>query len=411
MNCSARGNSLSAAARSGQDIGEQFRAIAELGGAVAWIVDCASGLPTYISPSIEQLLGYERAELHDQLGGKNSDGPLSELCAGLSARLQRFSAGDQSRRCLVRQFEQRCKDGRVIPIEVVSTLLVNENGAPGALVGVLRDISERREQERAQRRFASMLNHEFRTPLSTIDGAIQRLEVTGARADQATRQRYRKIQNAVDRLTGMLDEYLSPERMDAIGRQRASASAAPRLLLEQGAEQVRAAGRPVLVQAGDLPESLRCEPEGLRLALKVLVENAIDYGAPDRAIELHGRRADGGIELVVRDHGAGVAAGDIDLIFGKGYRGRNSAGRPGSGLGLYMARSVVEVHGGSLTVCNMEQGGASFRLWLPAHNGLGRPLAPHEGAADHSGSQEERGGDEQKSHQLNEHKTNKVASP
>ncbi|MFZ3288378.1 MAG: sensor histidine kinase, partial [Telluria sp.] len=173
----------------------------------------------------------------------------------------------------------------------------------------------------------------------------------------------------------------------------------------------RAAGRPVLVQAGDLPEWLRCEPEGLRLALKVLVENAIQYGAPDELIELHGRRADGGIELVVRDHGAGVAGGDTELIFGKGYRGRNSAGRPGSGLGLYMARSVVEVHGGSLTVRNMEQGGASFRLWLPAHNGLGRPLAPQGSAVDHSGSQKQRLGDEQQSHQLKEHKTNKVVNP
>lgn len=374
MKCSAPVTRQSMAVRGDQDIGEQFRAIAEIDGDVAWIIACASGLPSYISPAIEDLLGYERAEFHDQLGGKNSDGPLTALCAGLPARLQRFASGDHTRQRVVRQFEQRHKDGRVIPIEVISTLLVDASGAASAVVGVLRDISARREQEREQRRFASMLNHEFRTPLSTIDGAIQRLEVTGARADAATRQRYRKIQGAVERLSGMLDEYLSPERMQAIGSQRAPDAVQPRLLLEQGAERARAAGLRATVQGDNLPDTLRCEPEGLRLALMVLVENAIQYSAPATVIELTGRRADGGVELLVRDHGSGVADDETDRIFDKTYRGRNSAGRPGSGLGLYMARTVVEVHGGSLTMRNMDDGGACFRIWLPVH-GAGRSIA------------------------------------
>lgn len=408
MNCSA---SPSAAARSGKDIGEQFRAIAESGGAVAWIIDCGSGLPTYISPCIEQLLGYRRADFHDQFGGKNPDGPLSALCAGLPARLQRFARGDQSRIRVVRRFDQRHKDGRVIPVEVVSTLLLDEQGAPSALVGVLNGIAARDEHEREQRRFAAMLNHEFRTPLSTIDGAIQRLEVTGAKADEATRQRYRKIQDAVDRLIGMLDKYLSPERMETIGARRAPDSAAPRLLLQQGAEQVRAAGYSASVHAHDLPEALRCEPEGLRLALKVLVDNAIQYGARDSVIELHGRRADGGIELVVRDRGTGVADDETDRIFDKGYRGRNSAGLPGSGLGLYMARAVVQVHGGTLTMRNMEEGGARFRIWLPAHGGAGKRPAGGACGNDNAGNREARPGDEQRSSRLKVNETNKMANP
>ncbi len=80
-----------------------------------------------------------------------------------------------------------------------------------------------------------MLNHEFRTPLSTIDGAIQRLEATGAGADEATRARYRKIQGAVDRLIEMLDEYLSPDRMQAIGQKPKAHTVAPLTLLEEAA--------------------------------------------------------------------------------------------------------------------------------------------------------------------------------
>jgi signal transduction histidine kinase len=84
-----------------------------------------------------------------------------------------------------------------------------------------------------------MLSHEFRTPLSTIDGAVQRLEMTGAHHDEGTRKRYRKIQTAVDRMLAMLDEYLSPERMASIGRERQPNEINPATLLQAAAEQAR----------------------------------------------------------------------------------------------------------------------------------------------------------------------------
>jgi signal transduction histidine kinase len=228
-----------------------------------------------------------------------------------------------------------------------------------------------------------MLNHEFRTPLSTIDGAIQRLEVTGANADEATRARYRKIANAVDRLISMLDEYLSPERLEAIGSRRAPGAIEPRLLLEEGAHQARAAGPSVTVEAGELPGNLRCEPQGLRLAFKVLIDNAILYSPPEGLIALSARRAAGGIELVVRDQGGGVPEDETGRIFDKFYRGRNAVGA-GSGLGLYMARSVVEVHGGSLDMRNLDIRGAEFRIWLPARGLGGKSVASTASSSDNS---------------------------
>ena len=212
----------------------------------------------------------------------------------------------------------------------------------------MRDQSARRARALEQKRFASMLNHEFRTPLSTIDGAIQRLETTGASADESTRQRYRKIAVATDRLIAMLDEYLSPERMAELGTQRRANTVSPRLLLEEVAAQARVAGRPVAFEADQLPASLRCEPGGLRLALKLLLDNALRYSPVGSPLAVSGRTAAGGIELALRNEGQGVPPADVAHIFGKGYRGSNAAGLPGSGLGLYMARSVVDVHGGSV---------------------------------------------------------------
>lgn len=366
---------------------EPFRVIAELSGDIAWMVDCATGLPGYISPAVEQLLGYGVDEFRRQLSGAASaNAPLARLCGGLPARLARFAAGDLSRLRLVRQYDQPRRDGQLVPIEVISSLLLDPAGRPVSLVGILRDLSARREHEAGQRRFASMLNHEFRTPLSSIDGAVQRLVSTGVNADQPTRERYRRIGAAVDRLIGMLDEYLSPDRIGQIGERRPADRIDPRQLLGEGAGLVRATGRQATLDVGDLPASLRCEPQGLRLVLKVLVDNALQYGPADAPIVLSGRRVDGGLELLVRDHGEGVPAADAPYIFDKSWRGSNTGQRPGSGLGLYMARSVVESHGGILALRAAPPHGAELRVWLPLRESLGKNVASTGHNSDNSGN-------------------------
>jgi PAS domain S-box-containing protein len=360
---------------------DAFRTIAELGGDLVFILDCASGLPVYFSPHVNDVLGYSVSDVHEHFT-THRKGPLAPLCTGLRERLRRFAAGDGSRLRVAREFDLRTPSGREVPVEVISTLLLDEAGRAQALAGIVRDLSARREREQQQKRFASMLNHEFRTPLSTIDGAIQRLEATNANADEPTLQRYRKIANATDRLIAMLDDYLSPERMAELGRQRQANTVAPRLLLEELVAQVRVAGRPVTLQADELPAQLRGEPAGLRLALKILLENALRYTPAGSPLVVLGRRVGNGVELALRDAGAGVPPADLPRIFDKGYRGSNAAGLPGSGLGLYMARSVVEVHGGTVEHVAPPDGGAEFRLWLPAQEAPGKNLASDASSSD-----------------------------
>ena len=383
MNRSAGLTGQQSMARSSIDLAEQFRAIAELHGDIAWTVDCASGLLTYISPAAIALSGYDLSEFRSNVEVDWIGGPLAELGAGLSERLRRFAAGDLTRKRLVRSFEQRLADGRIIPLEVTSSIVTDAAGEAVALVGTVRDISELREKAAQQRKFTSMLNHEFRTPLSTIDGAIQRLEVTGAGADEPTRMRYRKIQAAVDQLIGMMDEYLSPERMQDASTSRPADAVSPTLLLEEAAAQVRAAGRQVLLEIGELPAQVRCQPSGLRVAIKVLVDNALQYGPLDLPIVVSGQAADGGIELLVRDRGAGVPPADLVRVFDKRYRGSNATGF-GSGLGLYMARSVIDVCGGHIYAKNVAPSGAEFRIWLPARAIAGKSVAQRVINSDNS---------------------------
>jgi PAS domain S-box-containing protein len=383
MSRSTRSASQPRLGRTSGELAEQFRAIAELHGDIAWVLDCYTGRVLYLSQSAFPMAGFDAEDVEAQLVAPDPASPLASLCGGLQERLRRFSGGDLSRKRLVRCFDQRTADGRTIPIEVTSSILSDASGAPATLVGTIRDMSEVRAKTEHQRRFTSMLNHEFRTPLSTIDGAIQRLEVTGADADDATRQRYRKIQTAVDRLIGMMDEYLSPERMAEVGAARPADSVSPALLLEEAADQVRAAGREVQLEIGQLPARIRCQPNGLRVAIKVLIDNALQYSPGDRPISLDGQQADGGIALSVRDRGNGVPHADLERIFDKRYRGSNAVGF-GSGLGLYMARSVIDVYGGTLSVQNVAPTGAEFRIWLPSGSGTGKCVAPKVINSDNS---------------------------
>ena len=184
-------------------------------------------------------------------------------------------------------------------------------------------------------------------------------------------------------MLAMLDEYLSPERMASIGRARQPDEISPANLLESAAEGARTRRARVDLHIETLPQWMRCDPAGIRLCLEILLDNAIKYTPADTPLQLTGKMAaEGGVEFLVRDHGAGVPEAELETIFGRGTRGANAGGVAGSGLGLYMARSIADVHGGTVTVRNVSESGAEFRIWLPAAAKPGKSLARVDSNSD-----------------------------
>ena len=344
-------------ARAGE---QQFRLLAEHSRDAAFLLDATTLELLYISPAAQRLTGHDVSALREH---------AARLAAGVPGRLQRWRDGDASRVTLLREVALPQADGQLLALEITSTIVPAAAGRGVTLAGTVRDVTafqaQESEREKEQKRFASMLSHEFRTPLATIDGAIQRLVSTSTQADEATRKRYVKIQTAVDRLLGMIDEYLSPERMAAIGRERAADGIAPLALLQQAAATVPASHTVQLELDEDLPLKLRCDVPGMALCLKLVLDNAVKFSPPGSAVRLSASLApEGGVVLCVRDAGSGLREEELAQLFEKSFRGTD-ARHPGAGLGLYMARAVVEVHGGSLHGHNLPEGGALFRIWLP----------------------------------------------
>jgi signal transduction histidine kinase len=96
-----------------------------------------------------------------------------------------------------------------------------------------------------------------------------------------------------------------------------------------------------------------------------LIDNAVKYSPAGSEVEVRAYPEDGCVRVDVRDHGPGIAKEDQKLIFEKFGRVASGAGRPGTGLGLFIARSIAEAHGGVLEVQSAPDRGSTFTLELP----------------------------------------------
>lgn len=230
--------------------------------------------------------------------------------------------------------------------------------------------AERRAQAE-QREFFATVSHELRTPLAIIDAAAQNLELAADNADEATRRRHEKILRATRRMSMLLENYLDERRFSLLSRGVKRIACDPVALMEDAADAARvlARGHVFRIESAPLPASVVCDPDLIRLVLRSLADNAVKYTPPGSTIVLRalraGQRKDDGTHFQVIDPGPKLDSAEADRIFEAGFRGRNAADKPGSGMGLPLARRMVEVQGGTLTLDAEAGPGNCFTLWLP----------------------------------------------
>jgi signal transduction histidine kinase len=230
-----------------------------------------------------------------------------------------------------------------------------------------RDAQETAEREqrarREQSRFVSMLSHEIKTPLSTILAASHNLRHASDLTDPGSTVRLQRIDRAVDRIDRLIDQFLQQDRIEA-GELRLEARPVNlRALCDEVARQAEApqrlgvTGEPVWVQA---------DPHLLALVLGNLVGNATKYGPGDSTIALRLWQDAQGAHVSVTDQGPGLPANVREQLFQRYVRGQGHGHLPGSGLGLYLSRTIASLHHGTLSYAPGESGGAVFTLHLPA---------------------------------------------
>lgn len=219
-----------------------------------------------------------------------------------------------------------------------------------------------------QRTFLDTIAHELRTPLTVIDTIAQNLVLDAGDGDPATRDRYAKILQASQRLSGLLDHQLGDDRRSLVRNQIRRLPCEPAMLLQDAATAAAlwADRHQIRVCPDDLPEVVFCDPDLTRLALRNLADNAVKYTpSGTRIILLGGRGGSNGVWFEVADQGPPLPAEEVEQLFNRQFRGSNTDGKPGKGLGLALARRMIEDQGGSLTLTKHSCAGLCFRIWLP----------------------------------------------
>jgi two-component system sensor histidine kinase KdpD len=225
-----------------------------------------------------------------------------------------------------------------------------------------------REGERLRAALIDSLNHELRTPLTSIRAAATTL-VNEKNLDEAARQ---DLVSLVDEESARLDKLIGEAvEMAEIDANVVKVRATPqhvRTLIDQVLQEshsVLARHRVVVsVEEPDTPAWF--DSHLLGRVFRHLLENAARFSPPGSHIALTARRREGRLEFTLSDNGPGIDAVDLPLIFEKFYRGRKSAAAgKGTGMGLPIARSILAVHGGEISVSTQPGEGATFRFWVP----------------------------------------------
>jgi signal transduction histidine kinase len=221
--------------------------------------------------------------------------------------------------------------------------------------------------------FVSLVSHELRSPMAAVIGAARTLQGRWRELTAEQRQSFLAlIGDETSRLATLIGDVLDTSRIEA-GTFSFTFSDVDLGELVRDVVAAAAIGQDeVRVEAevnGTLPR-VRGDRERLRQVIQNLVDNAVKYSSAGGEVRVSASASDGRVRVDVRDEGPGIPHEDQKLIFEK--FGRSSAGggaKPGTGLGLFIARSIAEAHGGSLEVESAPAQGAVFKLELPVEPG------------------------------------------
>lgn len=231
---------------------------------------------------------------------------------------------------------------------------------------LLQSIEVKRNAIKQQHEFVSMVSHEFRTPLAVIDAAAQSLDISALGNDPTLKPRTAKIRRSVQRLSMLIENILTADRLQLEQRPLRLEPVDVELLLRGLCDTFNLPGaRRLRLEARAPAPEVEADRSLLEIALQNLMHNALKYSPSDRTVRVMLTGAPDGVSIDVIDQGSGVAPEEAQHIFEPYYRSASMAKVPGSGLGLHLSREIARRHGGEVSLVATGDGGSTFRLVLP----------------------------------------------
>ena len=246
---------------------------------------------------------------------------------------------------------------------------------PGGVLLVLHDVTRLRELESVRREFVANVSHEFRTPLSIINGYLETLEEGGV-GREMLRKSISVMRRHADRLNRLIEDLLTISRMEEKGVRLETASADVAGLLSSVVSrldpEIRQRGAEVRLDIESGLPSLTIDSYRMEQAFSNLLANALRHGSPAGStrgvrVTVAMRREGPDLAISFSDDGPGIPFQDQEHLFERFYRvgGDRARQTGGTGLGLSIVKHVVQAHGGRVGLRSRPGEGSTFTIHLP----------------------------------------------
>jgi PAS domain S-box-containing protein len=333
---------------------------------------------TSMNRAAEHLFGWEREAL---IGG-----PARRLFADESVRaLARWTRESLLTPSEPAELEVAAvhREGRILHLETRAVVLRND-GVPLGTEVVCRDITARKELDRLRADFLAMMGHDIRNPLGAIFGYTEMMLDAACPLAPEHRELLMRINNNTRTVLTLVGNFLEASKIEAgqliIERRSIDANAVLQRTAEQYGAHAQLLGVELVVAAaGDLP-AIAADALQVERIVANLLTNAIKFTPRGGKVTLTTERLPSSVAIAVADTGVGIPRHEFSRIFER-YARTGDQSHEGTGLGLYIVGTLVEAHGGFVTIDSTPGAGTTFTVYLPISDWRGtaddltRPVA------------------------------------
>jgi PAS domain S-box-containing protein len=259
------------------------------------------------------------------------------------------------------------RDDRRIPVNLAAAPVIGPTGDLIAAVGIVRDVSYEHELDEMKSSLIATVSHELRTPLTLIRGYAELLR-NRAVEDDLAQESLLQIQGSAERLSRLIEDLLSASRIESGQIQMRTATVKlPGVIDEVVRDWSGPDDRTFEIDLHEDCTYVLADRDRLMQILTNLVSNAVKYSAADGPITIRTRLRQQSAEVAVIDRGIGLSREDLSQLFDKFYRSERDEVRmvSGTGLGLYIARNLVEMQDGTMWAESDLGAGSTFCFTLP----------------------------------------------
>jgi signal transduction histidine kinase len=245
------------------------------------------------------------------------------------------------------------------------------NGAALSLNGMLLDITERKQDEQRKNDFISMVSHELKTPMTSLNGYLQILDKKAQKSqDTFAVGALDKSLKQVVKMTSMINGFLNVSRLES-GKIHIDKSHfdMAQLVKEAEEESLASVTSHRIVFAPVEPTPVIADRDKIGQVVTNLISNAVKYSPQNSTIKVACVTVNGIAMLSVQDEGIGIAPDHIDHLFDRFYRveSKDTKSIAGFGIGLYICKEIIDRHEGTIAAKSEVGKGSTFYFTLPVH--------------------------------------------